>query len=256
MPRPITINYPHEARTLQPFALRASVIAAIAGDVRSQIVGPRTTRMDIAKIMRSSRRMQVNGRSYVTHWEFQENLRGEDGVPAMGLVDFDQEIPNTALVMLDAGEVRDRDYVARSTAAHELAHVVFDAPWRLQHIEKTGQPPTEDKRSLMLPKARTSRPSQPDWIEWRANEFMGSLLAPIGLMHAQMLRIAAAMRIPRRANETGRLMLDGRKADPDQLQAVADELAELFGLSSAFMEYRLHRYRLVCPSQDWLGAQT
>ncbi len=244
----INLKYPHDARTLQPGRLRSTDIAALALEVRSQVVNSRTVKLDLTSIMRASREMHVNGQHYHAHWELKEDLTGENNIPALGLVDFDPELPTTALVMLEGQEVRDRDYLARSTAAHELGHLVFDVPWRLRHIEKTGSLPVEPKRCLMMPKDRSRLRSAPEWEEWRANEFMGAFLAPAALLHSQMLQVCAGLKVPRRSNASGRLVVNGRKADRDLIQAVIDETAERFGLSSDFIDYRFQRYQLVQPA--------
>jgi hypothetical protein len=250
----ICLNYPHDARTLQPMQLRSSEIALLALEVRSQLVSSRTVKLDLATMMRASRQMHVNGHSFDSHWELRDELLGEQGIPAFGLVDFDRELPRTAMVFLDEKEVAARDYLARSTAAHELAHLIFDAPWRLRHIQRTGDLPAEHQRRLMLPKDRARPRTGPEWEEWRANEFMGAFLAPMRLLHSQMLQVCAGIRVPRRANAFGRLVIDGRKVDRDVIQLVIDEVAERFGLSSDFIDYRFRRYQLVQPEPGPIHA--
>lgn len=158
------------------------------------------------------------------------------------------------MVFLDEFEVLNREYIARSTAAHELAHLLFDAPARLRKIERGEPLSLEQKAALMLPKKRSKRTTPTDWVEWRADEFMGALLVPAKVIHAHMLRVCVALRVPRRANEQGRLMINGAKADDDLIQAVIDELAEIFGFSSQFIEYRLQRYGFVHGERDRFHA--
>jgi len=246
----ITLRYPHDARSLEPRPLRRSDIASLALEVRDQLVRSGTAKLDVTTIIQATRQMYINGIEYEAHWELQKDLQGETGEPALGLVDFDKELPKTVLVFLDEFEVRNRDYLARSTAAHELAHLLFDAPGRLKKIERGEALTSEQKASLMLPKVQPKRGPSPNWIEWRADEFMGSLLAPAKVIHMHMLRVCIALRVPRRANEWGRLMINGDKADNDLIQAVIDELAEIFGLSSQFIEYRLQRYGFVHAQRD------
>ncbi|WP_127752675.1 hypothetical protein [Devosia sp. 1566] len=241
----IALKYPHDARSLEPGRLRRSDIAALALEVREQLVPDRTPKLDVTRIIHATRQLRVNGLEYDAHWELRKDLQGEFGEPALGLVDFDKELPKTALVFLDEFEVHNRDYIARSTAAHELAHLLFDAPARLRKIERGETLSPVQKADLMLPKDRSGRSEPMNWVEWRADEFMGSLLAPAKVIHAHMLRVCIALRVPRRANEQGRLMINGNKAGNDLIQAVIDELAEIFGLSSVFIEYRLQRYGFV-----------
>lgn len=254
MTAPLTLKYPHDARSLEPGRLRRSDIAALALEVRDQLVRDRTAKLDVTRIIHATRQLRVNGFEYEAHWELRKDLESEFGDPAFGLVDFDKELPKTALVFLDEFEVHNRDYIARSTAAHELAHLLFDAPTRLRKIER-GEPLSREQRAaLMLPKERPVYSKPRDWVEWRADEFMGSLLVPPKVIHAHMLKVCIALRVPRRADEHGRLMINGNKAHYDLIQAVIDELAEIFGLSSQFIEYRLQRYGFVHGERDRFHA--
>lgn len=250
----IALDYPHDARTLQPRQLHASEIAKLAMEVRNQLVSARTVKIDLSTIMRASGQMIVNGHQFEAHWEVKEAIVSEEGGPAFGMVDFDPELPRAAMVLLDANEVRSRDYLARSTAAHELGHLIFDVPWRLRHIEKTGQVPSSRSGALTLLKSKSSSRGPRDWEEWRANEFMGALLAPERLVHSQALQVCAEIKVPRRQNAYGRLIIDGRKADWDVVHLVMDEVAERFGLSSDFMQVRFDRYGLVQPTPSYLHA--
>jgi hypothetical protein len=254
MAAPLTLRYPHDARSLEPGRLRRCDLASLASEIRSQLVPDRTAKLDVTKIINATRHLHVNGLEYKAHWELRKDLTGEFGDPALGLVDFDKELPTTAMVFLDEFEVLNRDYIARSTAAHELAHLLFDAPARLRKIERGEPLSPEQKAALMLPKERSSRTTATDWVEWRADEFMGSLLAPPKVIHAHMLKVCIALRVPRRADEHGRLMINGNKAHYDLIQAVIDELAEIFGLSSQFIEYRLQRYGFVQGERDRFHA--
>ena len=59
--------------------------------------------------------------------------------------------------------------ILRSTAAHELGHAVFDMPAAM------------DARKARAFRSRgevLARKEPIDWKEWRADEFMGSFLAP------------------------------------------------------------------------------
>ena len=71
---------------------------------------------------------------------------------------------------------------------------------------------------------------------------MGAFLAPPNLLRREMLKVLSRLSLPRGYNADGLPVIDTRRLGPYQVQAVADELAEGFGLSIAFIEYRLHRY--------------
>ncbi len=88
-----------------------------------------------------------------------------------------------------------------------------------------------------------------DWREWRANEFMGALLAPPDRLHRNLLRLARQAGLPvtfqAHRGKTGYPVVDARGLDGADLQPVADALADEFGLSEAFIWRRLVKYRLL-----------
>jgi len=85
-----------------------------------------------------------------------------------------------------------------------------------------------------------------DWQEWRANEFMGAFLAPKDLLREYLLRVAVDLRLPLVGEGPIDLpVLDGRRAGHDEVEALAVELADLFGLSLPFIQVRLEKYRLI-----------
>ena len=83
-----------------------------------------------------------------------------------------------------------------------------------------------------------------DWREFRANEFMGALLAPRALLHRELVRRAIALRLPLRNAGEGEPVLRAG-GDSIRVEELLLDLAERFGVSSSFIEYRLHRYALV-----------
>jgi hypothetical protein len=146
------------------------------------------------------------------------------------------------LISLNAALIAERDYLRRSTLVHELGHALFDGPSMLR---RAGQPAfamvTPDEEHLAKP-ARGR--GGIDWREFRANEFMGALLAPRALLHRELVRRAIVLGLPLR--DVGEhhpvLRTDG---DPVRVEELLFDLAERFGVSASFVEYRLHRYQLV-----------
>jgi hypothetical protein len=193
--------------------------------------------------MAKSRNLRINGLALETRWEFASSLNDERGHTVLGVVEYDPAVHRTALVYLNNAELAERDDLTRSTAAHELGHAIFDAPGWIRTAEKSSHAQEETPRSLYRTVVRSYRsPKKLEPAEWRANEFMGAFLAPPRLLRRHMLKVLVELRLPRTFAADGLPVIDTRQLGAYQLQAVADELAEAFGLSIGFMEYRLHRY--------------
>jgi len=83
-----------------------------------------------------------------------------------------------------------------------------------------------------------------DWREFRANEFMGALLAPRAPLHRELVRRAIVLGLPLRDAGEDHPVLRA-EGDPVRVDELLFDLAERFGVSAAFIEFRLHRYKLV-----------
>ena len=83
-----------------------------------------------------------------------------------------------------------------------------------------------------------------DWREFRANEFMAALLTPRVLLQRELLRRAIALGLPLRDAGEDHPVLSAA-GDPMRVEELLLDLAERFGVSASFIEYRLHRYSLV-----------
>lgn len=247
----LTLNYPHVRATYEPMRLRAVDIWALGEAARAQIlVGLPRAKVDVARIMKRTRQMCVNGLAFETHWEFAKALADDAGQPAFGATEHDDEWPSAAMIYLNAEQLHDRDDLSRSTAAHELGHAVFDTPaWIYRKrqaslpFEATG---SQNRRYQSVGQVQTGS-NAIDWREWRANEFMGALLAPRNLLHRHLHKRASALGVPMAATaaDTELPIVDGRKAGLDALETLAIDLAEIFGVSIEFIHVRLRKYKLV-----------
>ncbi len=139
------------------------------------------------------------------------------------------------MISVNASLLEHQPEVIRSTAAHEFAHAIFDMPAALGgNIRRTF-------RSSVAP--TTPTPGSPiDWVEWRADEFMGAFLVPADKLSRVLPRHASALDLPFR----WRGAPDGRPTpfvdlDPSEgkLGLLVDGLAEVFGVTPAFMAVRL-----------------
>lgn len=245
---PLVLNYPHDARTLEPHRLRAIEIWKLAEEFRLQIGSPFTPALDLADMVARSKTMRVNGTNIGTHWEFTPSLIDEHGKPCLGSIEYDPEVPGMALIGLNREALDDANELTRSTAAHELGHAVFDVPAWMRQAAKTHGAPLRVKYRLVRPALPRMR--REDWPEWRANAFMGALLVPRLLLHKRLLRLATELRIPRTRSSQTLPRIHGRHAGPDRVQLLADELAFIFGVSIEFMERRITDYELIDHQAD------
>ena len=126
----------------------------------------------------------------------------------------------------------------------EFAHAIFDMPAAMGgNIRRTF-------RTSIAP--ATPEPGAPiDWVEWRADEFMGAFLVPADRLARVLPKRASALQLPFRWCGAP----DGRSVpfvdlDPSEgtLGLLVDDLAEAFGVTAAFMSVRLAKGFLIFAS--------
>jgi len=239
----LEVSYPCASANKEPRPMTAREVWAVAEQVRRQVTPrPNIPRLDLDRLTRASAGMRVNGMTIAAHWDFDRSIRDGRGREALGVTEADPAVPGIVLISLNAELIAERDYLKRSTLAHEFGHAVFDGPSMLR---QAGKPAfamvTPDEGHLE--RAVRGRNGM-DWREFRANEFMGALLAPRPLLHRELVRRAIGLRLPLRNAGEGEPVLRAG-GDPIRVEELLLDLAERFGVSSSFIEYRLHRYALV-----------
>jgi hypothetical protein len=239
----LRVVYPNDRRSMEPSPLKARELWDIAEDVRKQLLPRRPTLcIDMDRLVRAAQKFLVNGIEIVAHWDLNRIVRDAKGRDALGATEADPALPGALLISLNAEIIAGRDYLQRSTLAHELGHALFDGPSMLR---QAGRPAfaivTADEYHL----SQTARVrGRMDWREFRANEFMGALLVPRGLLHRELVRRAIALGLPLCDAGEDQPVLRAA-ADPVRIEELLFDLAERFGVSASFIEYRLHRYELV-----------
>ncbi len=221
----------------EPRPLRSAQIWNIAGEVRRQILrGRRRTALEVKELVEESRKLVVNGIVLNAHWDLGRQLPNG----ALGLTEADSVLPGTVLIGINGSMIAGREYLLRSTVAHELGHALFDGLWMVQQ-ESRASFATPDEAHLTKP-ARTGE--RADWREFRANEFMGALLVPRATLHGALVRTSVSLGLPLfdRGEDLPVPRLTGQVERAEHLLL---ELAERFGVSPEFIRYRLRRYTLV-----------
>ena len=239
----LAVTYAHDRSSREPRPMKAQQIWSVADQVRRQLVPSRPVAcLDLERLIRAAGSMIVNGIAIATHWDFERSVHDGRGREALGVTETDPALPGIVLISLNAKLIAERDYLKRSTLAHEFGHALFDGPSMLR---QAGQPafamvtPNEGH----LAAASRGRGGM-DWREFGANEFMGALLAPRALLNRELVRRAIALRLPLQNAGEGEPVLRAG-GDPIRVEELLLDLAERFGVSSSFIEYRLHRYALV-----------
>lgn len=230
----LAIAYPSTAAG-DPHRLSAKAIASIASDIRSRLFGIQPRPVDVPALIAKTARLLVNGKPITLSWGLDRPIHDENGHEALGVCENDPELPDTVMISVNASLLAHQPEVIRSTAAHEFAHAIFDMPAAMGgNIRRTF-------RTSVAP--AIARPGAPiDWVEWRADEFMGAFLVPADKLARVLPKHASALDLPFR----WRAAPDGRSVpfvdlDPSEgtLGLLVDDLAEAFGVTAAFMSVRL-----------------
>ena len=189
----LRVAYPHDRRSMEPRPLKAQEIWGIADEVRRQFLPRRPVLcVDIDRLVRAAQKISVNGTEIAAHWDLNRSVRDAKGRDALGVTEADPALPGALLISLNAEFIAGRDYLKRSTLAHELGHALFDGPSMLRQAgQRAFALVTPDEEHLAKP-ARGR--SGMDWREFRANEFMAALLTPRALLQRELLRRAIALR--------------------------------------------------------------
>jgi hypothetical protein len=230
----LAINY-RNTDAGEPHRLSAAALARIAGDIRTRLFGICPKPVDVTALIAKTAQLVVNGKSATLSWGLDRAIHDDEGREVLGVCENDPELPGTVMISVNASLLAHQAEVIRSTAAHEFAHAIFDMPAAIGgNIRRTF-------RSSIAP--AIARPGAPiDWVEWRADEFMGAFLVPADKLARALPKHASALDLPLR----WRAAPDGRSVpfvdlDPSEgtLGLLVDDLSEAFGVTAAFMSVRL-----------------
>ena len=237
----IVAHYPHHASSGAPRPLSAEALWAVAAQVRGQAMArPDGFALGAEALVAAAPEVRVNGRAVTVSWDMAHAVHDATGLPVLGVCETDPELPDTALVSVNARIVMGRPDLAASTAAHELGHVLFDVPAALGTPARRYRSVTTDPEALL---DRVTVAS-----ERRANEFMGALLAPPVPLHLRLLVHARTeglrtVHAPHHGRQGSRVLAADNP--PDAVAGVVAAVAGDFGVSERFVRVRIARYRLV-----------
>ena len=125
---PLTASYRHSTFTAEPQQLSLPEIWAVAHAVRGQMAAPLHRRLALDEIGATAERADVNGVSFDIDWDLDHEVLNPAGQPVMGVTEYDRASPECVMVSINGPALSVHENLLRSTIAHELGHVVFDAP--------------------------------------------------------------------------------------------------------------------------------
>lgn len=230
----LTIAYPSTA-TGVPHRLSAAALGGIASELRARLFGVQPRPVEIAVLIAKTAQLVVNGKPIVLSWGLDRSIHDNEGREVLGVCENDPELPDTVMISVNGSLLADQPEVIRSTAAHEFAHAIFDMPAALGgNVRRTF-------RTSIAP--AIAKPGGPiDWMEWRADEFMGAFLVPADRLARVLPRHASALDLPcrwRGAADGRPIPFVDRDPGDGNLGLLVDDLAETFGVTPAFMAVRL-----------------
>lgn len=266
----LTINYQHCDRYF-PDYVKHTQVANIALQVRQQLIGSDTDAFTL-EVLGAIDNMKVNGIPYELWVDTDHTVKDELGNAVLGVCEFDPDASKDAvqISVTHVCEIASPELVL-STFAHELGHAVFEAPaWIHEAAQGAGlfddpaptahkayrtSTPDAEHLSKSAPVGNTAHEASVRFAEFRANEFMGSLLVP----RQHMLRAVEDL-----AGQYSVTISRGQSIDPDfpgmgmtltakrsfgfdGMDPLLKALAARFGVTPKFIRVRMDRYGLLKP---------
>lgn len=271
----LSVCYRHCSR-FRPLFLKNPEIEEIAHDVRAQLADEDVDRLPLS-ILSGISSLTVNGLSFDLWVSLDHPVTDhETGEQVCGLCEFDPGSGEDAVSLLVSppGQGMTEELVL-STFAHELGHAVFDAPgWIVESRTSRGlfdedarstrqarrsttndpahlQSSSSQDQSPFAQVGQTARATEMRIAEFRANEFMGSLLVPRRRLCNALIEMAPDfdVTITSPANllgEADHLTVKAvRPDDASKLASLQRAIGERFGVHGRFIEVRMARYGLI-----------
>ena len=268
----LTLNYRHCNR-FYPAYVKHTQVADIALQARQQLIGSETDAVTF-EVLGAIDSLKVNGIPFELWVDTEHKVKDEAGNTVLGICEFDPDASKDAAVLsvTPVCEIASPELVL-STFAHELGHAVFEAPgWIHEAAQGAGlfDDPTLTARKAYrtttpdaehLSKSKTAPVGNPAheanvrFAEFRANEFMGSLLVPRQhLMRAvEVLAEQHSVTITRSPSidpdfpGMGMTLSAKRSFGFDGMDPLLKALATRFGVTPKFIRVRMDRYGLLKP---------
>ena len=283
----LSLRYDH-CSLRKPRYLKKLAIETVAHEARAQLLAPGADALTLEQLAAISD-LTINGLPYQLWVSLEHPVTDEAGQPVLGLCEFDPDCGEDAVSVLvsPVGEQLTPE-LALSTFAHELGHAIFDAPaWLIAAKQGPGlfddldggqrrayRMTTKDADHLSAPSAtftpevtasanalsvalaklrHAELEKEIRIAEFRANEFMGSLLVPRDRLVE--LAVARAPDFDVGIERDGGLSDELHAATPRlveqgtfgflDMENLQRELAVTFGVNPKFIRVRMERYGLL-----------
>lgn len=249
----------------QPFYLKHSEVEQLAAKIRAQLLPDEADELPLASLAKIDR-LSVNGIAFELWVDTDHALIDEHGQSVLGICEFDPGAPDAVMVSVSPVSTGITEELTLSTFAHELGHALFDAPGWLYNAaqgpglfddleinQKAFRSTTNNAEHLAnqgvsepLTKLRPYEQAL-QFAEFRANEFMGSLLVPRNRLAMAILSYAPKLDVPLittpefDSDFPGTLVRIANTSD-DALDHLLRVLAKRFGVHRRFIEVRMSRY--------------
>lgn len=253
----------------KPRYLKKPAIESVAREARAQLLPAGTDALTLERLAEVSE-LNINSLPYQLWVSLDHPVTDEAGQPVLGLCEFDPDCGEDAVSVLvsPVGEQLTPE-LALSTFAHELGHAIFDAPaWLIaakqgpglfddidggqRRAYRTATPDADHLGATALPQ-NTALEKEIRIAEFRANEFMGSLLVPRDRLVE--LAVARAPDFDVGIERDGGLSDELHAATPHLVEQgtfgfvgmenLQRELAVSFGVNPKFIRVRMERYGLL-----------
>lgn len=276
----LSVVYRHSGH-FRPHFLKNSDIEETANAVRAQLVADDADRLPLSTLREISS-LKVNGLSFDLWVSLDHPVTDhETGEQVCGLCEFDPGAGEDAVSVLvsPVGEGMTEELVL-STFGHELGHAVFDAPgWiadskvspglfdtpdqqqrkayrttthDVGHLTSSGASPAQDE-GLLARIVEAERGKEKRIAEFRANEFMGSLLVPRRRLAEAVVEMAPKYDVTLVAGpdlldgdapKTFTIKSSGPLGDFD-LENLQKAIGKRFGVHGRFIKVRMARYGML-----------
>lgn len=270
----VDVAYRHNPLNAEPHYVSNDEVQRLAGDVRRQIgrAGLDSLRLTPRQLLGIDG-IRANGVGLDLCWTVDHPVTNEREEPVLGVCEYDHRgMPDTALISVNPELTEGNEGLLVGTLAHELGHAIFDVPgWRTS-CRNDNLPGLFSDATARIYRAvtpdedhLTRKASKRDFAEWRANEFMGSLIVPREQLAARWRHHANLCGVPLQGNRSddllsphgaGTSLCHASDLDPARfalpLTLSLCNLANEFGVSIKFIRVRLLRYGLATEAQ--LGA--
>lgn len=247
----------------QPFYLKHTEVEQLAARIRAQLLPDEAYELPLATLA-SIDRLSVNGIAFDLWVDTDHALTDEHRQPVMGICEFDPGAPDAVMLSVSPVSTGISEELVLSTFAHELGHALFDAPGWLYNAaqgpglfddpefnQKAYRTTTDTAEHLANHGASEPKPRPHEQAlqiaEFRANEFMGSLLVPRNRLAMGILVCAPKLGVPlittpELDSDCPGTLLRIANASDDALDNLLRVLAKRFGVHRRFIEVRMSRY--------------